>query len=257
MDRYAIKPVAEGYRDYLPSPVRKAVRSMLDNLSEPWSFVNEVLQGEFQRSAVTLGRFAINSTAGILGMIDLMQTLLGEAYREDFGQTLAVWGVGDGPYLVLPLLGPSSPRDAAGTGVGFFLDPADIGLALVAPPYAMAAKTVVSGIDKREKYLSALDQIEKSSLDYYASMRSLYRQKRGDEIRNGKSAPNLPSPGLTFEDDDLPQASRPVAGSPVKRGEPRLLWKTPAPASSRSAASRQRAASWDEPSSRSPVPLGS
>ncbi|MBI5119687.1 MAG: VacJ family lipoprotein [Rhodospirillales bacterium] len=184
LDDYAIKPVAKGYQ-YIPQPVRKSIRSFLTNMHEPWTFMNEVMQGEIKRSGQTLGRFCVNTTAGVLGFFDLMDTTLGPAHEEDFGQTLAVWGVGEGPFVTLPILGPSNPRDAVGTVVGYVADPASLALALVVPPAGMAGITVVGGIDKREKYLKELDEVERTSLDYYASLRSLYRQKRDSDIRNG------------------------------------------------------------------------
>jgi phospholipid-binding lipoprotein MlaA len=186
LDKGIVKPVAEGYGNYVPAPVRKSIRSFFTNMHEPWTFLNEVMQGEIKRSGVTLGRFCVNTTAGIFGFFDLMDEKLGPAHDEDFGQTLGVWGVGEGPYVVLPVLGPSNPRDAIGTAVGYVLDPASLALDIVVPPYGMAAMTVVGGIDKREKYLAPLNEVERTSLDYYASMRSMYRQKRASDILNGK-----------------------------------------------------------------------
>ncbi|CAA6603186.1 Surface lipoprotein (modular protein) [Rhodospirillaceae bacterium LM-1] len=192
VDGGVIKPVAKGYGTYVPSPIRKSIRSFLTNMHEPWTFVNEVLQGEIKRSGVTLGRFCVNTTAGVLGLFDLMDEKLGPAHEEDFGQTLAVWGVGEGPFVTLPLLGPSNPRDAVGKVAGFVADPASLALALVVPPYGMAGIAVVDGIDTREKYIAPLDEVERTSLDYYASLRSMYRQKRAKDIGNGRAAAPQP-----------------------------------------------------------------
>lgn len=211
LDDYAIKPVAKGYQ-HIPSPVRKSIRSFLTNMHEPWTFLNEVMQGEIKRSGVTLGRFCVNTTAGVLGLFDLMDNKLGPAHEEDFGQTLAVWGIGEGPFVTLPVLGPSNPRDAIGTAVGYLADPASLALALVVPPYGMAGITVVGGIDKRENYLKELDEVERTSLDYYASLRSLYRQKRAKDIGNGKSNMSLP---LDYGLDDDPQPAVSSKPAPV------------------------------------------
>jgi phospholipid-binding lipoprotein MlaA len=211
IDHSVIKPAAEGYREYIPEVIRKGVRNFLTNMSEPWSFVNEVLQGEMERSGVTLGRFVVNTTLGLLGTVDLMEERLGAHHEEDFGQTLAVWGVGEGPYVMLPLFGPSNPRDAVGTAVGFVFDPANWALGIVAPAYAMASKTVVGGVDKREQYLDPMNDVEKASLDYYASLRSLYRQRRAELVRNGKPSPNSISPGFTLDEKGAPEN----AGAPT------------------------------------------
>jgi phospholipid-binding lipoprotein MlaA len=164
------------------------------------------MQGEVDRAVVTIGRFAINSTAGLGGLIDVAAKMGIDGHREDFGQTLAVWGSGEGPYLMLPLLGPSNPRDVTGLVVDGFIDPV---------PYFVStdvqlARTLVRGVDERERVLDALDEIERTSLDFYATLRSLYRQRRADEIRNGAQAPVVPIPAISieeFEDTDEGQIS--------------------------------------------------
>lgn len=229
VDDYAIKPVAKGYR-YIPGPVRKSLRSFFTNMHEPWTFLNELMQGEFKRSGQTLGRFSVNTTAGIFGFFDLMDEKLGPAHDEDFGQTLAVWGVGEGPYMVLPILGPSNPRDAVGTAVGYIVDPAGLALDIVLPAYAMTSLTVVGGVDKREKYLDQLDEVERSSLDYYASLRSLYRQKRQADVLNGKKPKNMPVIDYSLYSD--PAASSPQqatsAKTPVTQAAPSFFAPQPA-----------------------------
>ncbi|MCC7166634.1 MAG: VacJ family lipoprotein [Rhodospirillales bacterium] len=228
LDKAVLKPVAEGYRDYVPKVVRERIRNMLTNFSEPWSFVNEVLQGEIERSGVTLGRFLGNTTVGILGMFDVMDEVLGEHHDEDFGQTLGVWGVGEGPYLMLPLFGPNNPRDLVGDVAGYFLDPASWALGLVAPQPALWAKTAVGGIDKREKYIDPLEEIERTSLDFYASLRSLWRQRRADLIRNGKPDPKAAVPGFTFDEDEPP--ARPAPPIATARFDPGPSSAAPGPA---------------------------
>ena len=176
LDRALIKPVAEAYTAVLPEPVRDGIHNVLSNLFLPITFANDLLQGELNRGSETLGRFAINSTIGIGGLLDVANGWGIHPHTEDFGQTLAVWGVGDGPYLVLPVLGPSGARDATGDVADIFLQPF---------PY-VAETGAADGIDLRSRNLDLLDQIDRDSLDPYATLRSIYRQSRDDEIRNGK-----------------------------------------------------------------------
>jgi len=119
-----------------------------------------------------------------------------QGHREDFGQTLAIWGSGEGPYLVLPVLGPSNPRDLVGLIADGFSDP----LTYIAPTEALIARTSIRGIDERETVIEPLDEIQKTSLDFYATLRSLYRQRRGDEIRNGRPAPVMTIPSISIDD---------------------------------------------------------
>jgi phospholipid-binding lipoprotein MlaA len=129
LDRAVLKPVATHYRDWVPQGVRDRVHDFVLNLNAPFVFANDVLQGEPDRAAQTLDRFIINSTAGLLGLVDVVGRTGGPRYHtEDFGQTLAVWGAGEGPYLMLPVFGPSNPRDAVGKGVEMVADPTDIAL---------------------------------------------------------------------------------------------------------------------------------
>ncbi len=197
-DENVIAPAAEGYRTAVPAPARTGIRNFLNNLNEPLTFVNDVLQGEGSRAGGTFGRFLMNTTMGFLGFFDPAGDGGVAAYHEeDFGQTMAVWGLPDGPYVVLPLLGPSSVRDATGKAADFFMSPVSLfGPGIPLP--ASLSKMGVGGIDKREEHLDALKDIKKTSLDYYASLRSLYRQRRLEDIRNG--APSvLPDPDLGYD----------------------------------------------------------
>jgi phospholipid-binding lipoprotein MlaA len=243
LDDYAIKPVAQGYRDYIPSPVRKGIRSFFINMHEPWTFLNEVMQGEIKRSGQTLGRFCVNTTAGVLGFYDWMDGTLGPAHEEDFGQTLGVWGVGEGPFLTLPILGPSNPRDAVGTAVGYIADPASLALALVVPPAGMAGMTVMGGIDKRERYIDELNEVERTSIDYYASLRSLYRQKRKHDILNGAKdeKAQVPVDFSLYDDEPAPgqaTTAKPAAKTPQQSGAAGTLF-APSPAASSTSSSGQ------------------
>jgi phospholipid-binding lipoprotein MlaA len=183
LDRYAIKPVAEAYRDVVPEPGRRAVRNFLDNLKQPIVFANDVAQADFDRAFVTLARFMLNSTVGALGLFDVATDQGYARQQGDFGQTLFAWGLPDGPYLVLPLFGPSNPRDAVGYGVDAVADP----FSYWADSTAFDLSRIgVHGIDQREQVLDSLDSIERTSLDFYATIRSLWRQKRLEELYNGK-----------------------------------------------------------------------
>jgi phospholipid-binding lipoprotein MlaA len=191
LDKIIFKPVAKGYR-VLPSPVRTGVSNALDNLSNLVTIPNNVLQGELKKAGVNTGRFVINTTIGIVGLFDVAQNLgFPEYEREDYGQTLGVMGVGPGCYLVLPVLGPSTIRDTAGSfinvmggdpwynasvnGNNEFLSDSDY-----------LTSRVLGGIDFRAKNLDSLDNLEKNSMDFYASVRSLYLQDRQQKILNSK-----------------------------------------------------------------------
>jgi phospholipid-binding lipoprotein MlaA len=191
-DTYVIKPVAQGYREVVPEPGRIGIRNFLDNMRQPVVFMNNVLQGEIDRAFVTLARFMVNTTAGLLGFLDAAGEQGYPRQQGDFGQTLYVWGVPDGPYLMLPLLGPSNPRDAIGFGIDSLADPWGYWASSTAFDYS---RTGVSGIDRREQVLEEVDNIERTSIDFYATVRSLWRQKRLEDLHHGKP----PSPGL----DDL------------------------------------------------------
>ncbi len=197
-DALIIKPLALLYRLLLPPEVRRGVHNTLENLHAPVTLANDLMQGEGGRAGNTIGRFLINSTVGIGGLMDVAADFGIEGHREDFGQTLSVWGSGGGPYIIIPILGPSNLRDVTGLVADAFLDP----LNYYAPDDALLARTLVRGIDERERVLDTLDEIERTSLDFYATLRSLYRQHRNNQIRNGEPAPAVPIPALSFGDFD-------------------------------------------------------
>ena len=197
-DRILIKPVAQMYQQLLPEPARDGIRNFLDNLRTPVTLANDIFQGKLDRAAVTVQRFAINSTVGVGGLFDIARDFGVEGHREDFGQTLATWGGGEGMYLVLPILGPSNPRDAIGLVVDGFLDPVNYFVA----GEAILARSLVRGTVERERVLDSLDEIERTSLDFYATLRSLYRQRRADEIRDGRPAPVIPIPGVSIDESE-------------------------------------------------------
>ncbi len=188
LDAAIIRPAAVVYRDLVPQYLRDRVRNVLRNLRSPVILANDLLQGNLDRAGTTTRRFVINSTAGIFGIWDVAVDMGDPYHAEDFGQTLGSYGIGEGPYLMLPLLGPSNVRDATGRVVDYFLDP----LTYIADHYDkdewLLYRAAAEGIDFRERNLATLDEIERDALDFYARLRSLYRQRREAEIRNDLEA---------------------------------------------------------------------
>ena len=197
LDTAIFKPVATVYKDYTPSIFQRGVHNVLNNLRTPIIFANDLLQGKLQRAWNTLARFFINSTIGFAGLGDPAADYGFKFHNEDFGQTLAAWGLPEGPYIVLPVFGPSNPRDAIGLAVDALIDPLNIWLSNTNREEFIFARAGVRGIDERARNFDALEDLEKSSLDFYASLRSLYRQHRNNEIHDGKPSVNIPMPGLS------------------------------------------------------------
>ncbi len=197
LDKNVLRPVATGYKAVVPEPLRDRVRDFLAYASSPVILANELLQGEFNRAGYTFTRFFVNTIGGV-GIIDLAAAVGMPAHEEDFGQTLAVWGVEAGPYLTVPLLGPSNPRDL----LGFVVDMAFNPMTWVSGPTAANAGYARTGadiIDGRSRTYEFTDQIEAGSLDYYATLRSLTRQRRNDLILNGATNTERKYPGVTSE----------------------------------------------------------
>jgi phospholipid-binding lipoprotein MlaA len=210
-DEYAIKPAAKAYRAVVPKFGRERIHNILSNLNSPLIFANDVLQGETDRAVQTFFRAMLNSTFGLAGFLDVATPAGIPPHEEDFGQTLAVWGMGEGPYLMLPILGPSNPRDATGTVAEFFADPFDIWMSNIGKEYISWTRMGMTGLDKREDLLDTLDEIQRTSLDYYASIRSLYRQHRNSEILNGRGkGEKVPAPGLSgvSKSEELSQSAQ-------------------------------------------------
>lgn len=191
VDRAVVRPVARAYREVVPRPVRTGVRNVLGNLRSPVILVNDLLQGETGRASVTLRRFLINTTLGVGGIFDAARDQYGlPGHSEDFGQTLAVAGVPEGPYLFLPLLGPSNPRDLLGFGVDIAANPltwVDFGGAHTLTAINDYGRPAVTALDAREAVLDPVETVERESLDPYATFRSAYRQLRRREIANGRT----------------------------------------------------------------------
>ena len=191
-DRILLKPLAKGYVGIVPEEGRDAIRRVLDNMKEPTLFFNNALQGEEERAGITVGRFAVNTTLGFAGVFDVAKEVGLPRQPADFGQTLYVWGVPSGPYLVLPLLGPSNPRDAIGLGVDAYADPTSLLSKIDSIDEITIARFLADGIDQRARYLDVLDDLEKNSLDFYAQLKSLSQQRRASELTRGAAPQTAP-----------------------------------------------------------------
>ena len=186
VDEILLQPLARGYRFIFPQYVRNRIHDVLQNAGEPINFFNAVLQADSDRAATALGRLMLNSTFGLAGLYDLAESEFDIApVNEDFGQTLAVWGVEEGPYLMLPVFGPSNLRDGSGRGADAVMNPLTWYFSNTDREWIGYTMLGVEGIDTRERNLETLDEIERTSLDFYAAIRSLYRQRRADLIANG------------------------------------------------------------------------
>ncbi len=196
VDKAVLEPVARGYRFITPEAFRLALRNFLRNLKSPIIIANQMLQGDFEGTANSTGRFVINTLAGFGGILDLAEEG-GIAYEpEDFGQTLAVWGVGNGPYLVIPLLGPSTMRDATGSLVDMYADPVRIYLFNTDREGWHYGRVAAGVVDQREEMLEIVDDLRRNSFDYYAAIRSAYVQRRNALVNDlnpdAASSPSIP-----------------------------------------------------------------
>lgn len=199
LDRFILAPVARGYRFVTPQPVRQSVANFLANLRAPVVFANDLLQGERDRAGVTLGRFMINSSLGVFGLFDAANGLGYPPHSEDMGQTFGVWGAPAGPYLMLPLLGPSNLRDATGRVGDYFINPLNHCCIETDERLALFGMTAVS---EREANIEAFDDLKKNSLDLYAAVRSIYTQSRAAEIANGVPTGNQQQYDEIFQDEE-------------------------------------------------------
>ncbi|HEX3523987.1 MAG TPA: VacJ family lipoprotein, partial [Stellaceae bacterium] len=180
-DHAVMRPVAEAYTDHVPEGVQKGIHNVVQNLKEPAVAVNDALQGNVKHAWESVQRLAVNSTAGVAGIFDVADKLGIPPHKADFGQTLAVWGVGEGPFVELPLLGPSNARDTVGTVVDMAMNPLTF-VGGAPATYASVGTGSANVVDTRAQHLHDLDELERNSLDYYATLRSVYRQHRDAEI---------------------------------------------------------------------------
>jgi phospholipid-binding lipoprotein MlaA len=229
-DKVIVKPVTQVYRAVAPKPARDGVRNFFSNVGEPFSLINNVLQGRFDRAVRNLGRFVVNTTIGIGGLFDNASRMKIKPAEEDFGQTLAAWGANGGPYLMLPLLGPSTLRDGVGLGVAQFADPYNVclrecGLPKVARYGALAAQV----IDARNSLIeSGADNFLDSSLDSYAAARSAYLQRRRAAILNQEGDDSATEAAAAADAADNPISGDSTSAADADAGIPPS--DTPAPA---------------------------
>jgi phospholipid-binding lipoprotein MlaA len=220
VDRAILKPIAKAYIHVVPARGRDGIRNFVKNLGEPAVLANTLLQGQFKRAGTTAGRFVLNSTIGIGGIMDFAGRHGLQRQIGDFGQTLYVWGVHEGPYLVLPIFGPSSPRDAIGNAADVFLNP----FVYVVPHYKYRTvftiiETVLGGIDERARNIDVLDEIQHEAVDFYAAMRSLYRQNRAAELHHGV-APPPPKEDDLYSDPGSDPVVEPAGDKPPGAAKP-------------------------------------
>jgi phospholipid-binding lipoprotein MlaA len=204
LDRILIEPVARGYHAIVPGPVRTGMRNFLRNLRSPVNAANQILQGDIEGGASDVARFAVNTTVGIAGLFDIADNMGLHYEYEDFGQTLGTWGIGQGPYLVLPILGPSTVRDTVGLAVDTYADPLRIYLYNTDNEGWQYARVIMTAIDTREQLLDVIDDLRKNSFDYYAATRSTYAQHREallrDQAGDAAAAPSVAIPDYDDED---------------------------------------------------------
>ena len=191
LDKAVFKPVAKGYRS-LPSPIKKGTGNVLNNLSTLITIPNNVLQGDIKLAGINTGRLVVNTTIGILGIFDVASEMGFPAYvKEDYGQTLGTWGIGPGCYLVLPVLGPSTIRDTAGMFVNVMGGDPYYNISVNGNNEYLdgelyAASKMLSAVEFRATNIESFDNLENNSMDFYASVRSLYIQDRENKIENNQ-----------------------------------------------------------------------
>lgn len=221
LDTMILKPAAEVYRGVIPQPVRNGVSNVFSNLNDVIVALNNLLQGKFEAAISDIARLLVNTTVGLLGIFDVATEAGLEKHDEDFGQTLGYWGIGDGPYLVLPFLGPRNLRDTAGLVGDFKLDP----VIYIDPVRDRNAALGLRLVSRREALLGASNVLEAAALDEYAFVRDAYLQRRRNLIYDGNP------PREKFDDTRAPAEVGPVARDGIL-DTPALLWsgRLPTPA---------------------------
>ncbi|MGV7208296.1 VacJ family lipoprotein [Oxalobacteraceae bacterium A2-2] len=227
VDEYALKPVATAYKDIVPGFVQTGVGNFFGNLNDAWSAINALLQGKGEAGMSDLMRFSLNSTLGIAGLIDIASEAGIKKYKEDFGQTLGYWGVDSGPYLVLPILGPSTVRDT----VALPVDIAGDIWRYKEPTYLRNIGTGIRVIDTRAQLLDASSLLEDAALDRYEFLRDGYLQRRQSQIDDGGESRK---PKQDKDEDDAKPAAKPTASlesyAPVSSETPPKELNSGAPA---------------------------
>ena len=203
LDKTLIKPIAKGYRN-LPNPIQKVAGNAVKNLSNLVTIPNNILQGDVKTAIINTGRLVVNTTVGLLGTVDVANKMGFPKYeKEDYGQTLGKWGVGQGCYMVLPVLGPSTVRDTAGSFVNIFggdpwYNASVYGNNEFLSEGVYITSKALSGVNFRADNIESLENLEKNSIDFYASIRSLYLQDRENKIKNAQRG-NIE---VIYEDND-------------------------------------------------------
>lgn len=198
-DTYLLKPVAQGYQTITPRPVRTGISNFFSNLDDLLVITNDLLQFKLSQALSDSFRFLVNSTIGIYGLIDVASHFGLEKHDEDFGQTLGTWGIGDGPYLVLPFWGPSNVRDSLGLAAELSLSPLDE----IEESEQRTALQILDIVQTRAGLLSAEELLDQAALDEYAFVREAYLQRRRNLIYDG-------NPPDSYEDEDLFEDEAPV-----------------------------------------------
>jgi len=196
VDKWAIEPIAEVYRDGVPEPIRTAFHNLLQWAREPTVLANNLLQGDISTAGRTSARFMINTLLGPAGIRDMAKQVGYVHEVGDFGQTLHVWGFPEGPYLMLPLLGPSNLRDALGKAADTFIDPFRYFEEISESTFASWRRFGAEGLDERAENIDSLDELRRSAVDFYAELRSIVRQRRAAQLHE-------PPPEAAPQSDDL------------------------------------------------------
>lgn len=228
LDRAILKPIATAYAEVFPPVVRRGVDNFYANLLDPWSAVNSLLQGKPFRALQSAFRFAVNSTFGIFGLIDVAADMDIDRQQEDFGQTLGVWGAEPGAYLVWPFIGSSTVRDSIAMPLDYLASPMNL-LNDGATPIAIWSLRVVN---TRAQLLDASNLIDQIALDRYAFIRDAYLQRRGSLIRDGLEEP----PYDPTQDEAEPEPPAAPASAPSAASAPEAAASAPAPAASAASA---------------------
>ena len=201
LDQYILKPVTEGYDAILPSPVKTGVSNFFSNIGDIFVIINDILQFKFTQAVSDTSRFVVNSTVGLFGLFDVATPMGLEKHNEDFGQTLAAWGVSSGPYVVLPIFGPRTLR---GTG-GFIVESAYDPIYKIEQDDTRYATIALRAIDTRYNLLKAGRIADQAALDKYSFVRDAYLQHRKNLVYDGKPPEEklIPAPTSTPEDLEL------------------------------------------------------
>jgi len=197
-DRIILEPVAKGYRK-LPSPMQSGISNFLSNLRMPLVIANQLLQRQGKNTIESTGRFIVNTTVGIFGLFDPADKIGLEEMNEDYGQTLATWGVGDGFYVVLPIFGPSNLRDSTGLFLTAVTDPVNAYAINEGEGWIVPIRTTINAVDRRSKIVDEVNALRNNSVDYYAAVRSSYYQNRKAAILNVDDSELTPLPLISVE----------------------------------------------------------